>query len=127
MLSPERAADVYGVVFDQDGGIDEPRTADRREKQASARTSDFNLCGERARQDHVWPMAVRRQLATLALSYEQRIRSQLVLNVHHRMMAEGQRVSLARLEQVLEEEAVRLTGARRVVVSEQLIEALGSL
>lgn len=112
MLSRDRAADVYGVVFSTDEGIDESATAERRRKHARAKISDFNICAERERQDKVWPVAVRRQLASLALSHEQGIRSQLVLNIHHRMMTEGRRVEAEMLPQMVDDEAMRLSGKR---------------
>jgi N-methylhydantoinase B len=110
MLSHERAAEVYAVVFDRKGHIDEAATTERRGERAKPLASDFNFCAERDRQERVWPMATRRRLASLALTHEQRIRSQLVGNVHHRMMKEGQLVEPERLQQVIDEEVARLSG-----------------
>jgi len=112
MLSRARAEAAYGVVFDASGKIDEPATTQQRRKRAKTQTEDFNFCAERERQDQVWPMAIRRELSSLALRREQRIRSQLVGKVHHRMMAEGQPVDAERLQQVVAEEAARLSGTR---------------
>lgn len=112
MLSRERAETVYGAVFDQSGGIDEAATAEQRGKRAKTKKAPFNLCAERERQDKIWPTAARRQLASLALSYDQRIRSQLVLNIHHRMMSAGRCVEPEGLPQIVEDEAARLSGSR---------------
>jgi N-methylhydantoinase B len=112
MLSRERAAEVYAVVFDETGHIDEAATTRRRRERAKPITTDFNFCAERERQDRVWPVATRRQLASLAMSFEPRVRSQLVGNVHHRMMAEGKLVEPERLQQVVDEEVARLSGRR---------------
>ncbi len=108
MLSPERATDVYAVVFDRDGKIDEVATADRRRERASGKTGDFNFCTERERQNRVWSQDARRKLASRALTYEQRIRSQLVDRVHNRLLAKGEWVDAVKLDQVIVEEAGRL-------------------
>lgn len=115
MLSHERAAEVYAVVFDENGHIDEAATTAQRRQRVKTKTADFNFCAERERHDRVWPLATRRQLASLALTFEQRIRSQLVGNVHRRMMAEGKLVQPERLQQVVDEEATRLSGGRQRV------------
>jgi N-methylhydantoinase B len=111
MLSRERAQEVYAVAFDESGRVDEAATTARRRQRVRTKPADFNLCAERERQDRVWPMAARRQLASMALSLERRIRSQLVINVHHRMMAEGRLVEPEMLQQVVDEEVARLSGA----------------
>ncbi len=108
MLSPERAADVYAVVFDRDGKIDQSATAERRRERGNRRSGDFNFCIERQRHDQVWSPQPRRQLASRALTYEQRIRSQLVDRVHHRLLAKGEGVDAEKLDQVIAEEAGRL-------------------
>ncbi|WP_117196375.1 hydantoinase B/oxoprolinase family protein [Rhizobium terrae] len=112
MLSHERAAQAYAVVFGEDGHIDEAATAAQRNKRAKVRLADFNFCAERERQDHVWPLAIRRQLASMALSYDQRIRSQLVGNVHRQMMAAGKTVDPDILRKVVEAEAAYLSGIK---------------
>ncbi|MGV1832909.1 hydantoinase B/oxoprolinase family protein [Agrobacterium vitis] len=108
MLSPERAAEVYAVVFDRDGKIDEAATAERRRERGNRKPGDFNFCIERQRQDQVWSQQTRRELASRALIYEQRIRSQLVDRVHHRLLAKGELVDAEKLGQVIAEEAGRL-------------------
>jgi N-methylhydantoinase B len=112
MLSRERAAEVYAVVFDENGRIDKTATASKRSGRAKAKTANFDFCAERQRHDRVWPLAARRQLASLALSYEQRIRSQLVLKIHHRMLAEGQLVEPEGLGKIVGEEVARLSGTK---------------
>ncbi|NSY46752.1 hydantoinase B/oxoprolinase family protein [Agrobacterium tumefaciens] len=108
MLSPERAADVYAVVFDRDSKIDEAATAEHRRERANRKSDDFNFCIVRQRQDQVWSQQTRKELASRALTYEQRIRSQLVDRVHHRLLAKGERVDAGKLDQVIAEEAGRL-------------------
>lgn len=110
MLSRERASEVYAVIFDENECIDEAATAAQRSKRAKAIADDFNFCAERVRHDKVWPSAIRKQLATLALSQDQRIRSQLVGRIHHRMLAEGNPVELEQLQQVVDEEVAHLSG-----------------
>ncbi|KGE01552.1 MULTISPECIES: hydantoinase B/oxoprolinase family protein [Rhizobium/Agrobacterium group] len=112
MLSPERAAEAYAVVLDENGCIDEAATAVQRSKRIRARQADFTFCAERERQDRVWPLAIRRQLASMALSYDQRIGSQLVGNVHRRMLAAGETVDPETLQKVVEAEAARLSGTK---------------
>lgn len=56
----------------------------------------------------MWSQQTRRELASRALTYEQRIRSQLVDRVHHRLLAKGERVDAVKLDQVIAEEAGRL-------------------
>ncbi|MBY5760143.1 hydantoinase B/oxoprolinase family protein [Rhizobium leguminosarum] len=110
MLSPERAADVYAVVFDRDGHIDMAATAKQRRERANRDFVDFNFCAERERHDQVWSQEARRQLASLALTYEQRVRSELVSRVHHRMLGEGRPVDAATLHETTNHEAGRLSG-----------------
>jgi N-methylhydantoinase B len=110
MLSRKRATEVYAVIFDETGRIDEAATAGQRRRRVKAKTAEFNFCAERERHDRVWPLATRRQLASLALSFEPRIRSQLVDNVHHRMMREGRLVESDTLRRVVDEELARLSG-----------------
>lgn len=112
MLSRDRAAQAYAVVFDDRGDIDEAKTKKQRQERARAAAGDFNFCGERKRHDAVWPMAARRALASHALTCEQRIRSQVVTNLHQRMMEQGGLVDTERLRQVVDEEVGRLTGPR---------------
>lgn len=109
MLSQERAAEAYAVVFNASGRIDEAATTAQRRKRARPKAADFEFCAERERHDRVWPLAVRRQLASLAMPFEQRFRSQLVGDIHHRMLAEGKRVEPEKLRQVVDEEMTRLT------------------
>ncbi len=70
MLSTERASQVYAVVFDEHGQIDEVATAARRRERTRADTPEFTFCDERLRQDQVWPQDMRRQLAAMALTYD---------------------------------------------------------
>lgn len=115
MLSLKRAEDAYAVVFNPDGTIDAGATSEMRDKvrQACA-TADFSLCAERQRHDHVWGMDVRRELAALALGQNSRVRSQLVLSVHNRLLAEGKPVDLERMRCALDEEVARLDGRSTV-------------
>ncbi|TIP00451.1 MAG: hydantoinase B/oxoprolinase family protein [Mesorhizobium sp.] len=113
MLSPKRAAEVYALVFERNGHIDEAGTAEKRRERAKLKLADFHFCAERERQDQIWPSAARRELASLALTFEQRIRSQLVGNVHHRMLAEGNPVDAAKLHQAVDEEYASLSGTER--------------
>ncbi|WP_129544587.1 hydantoinase B/oxoprolinase family protein [Serratia sp. 1D1416] len=112
MLSPERATAAYAIVFDQDGHIDAIATAKQRCERGKRTFTDFNFCSERERQDRVWPSATRQELASLVLTFEQRFRSQLVENVHHRMLAEGKTVEKNNLNQVVCEEYARLSGVK---------------
>ena len=116
MLSTERASQVYAVVFDEHGQIDEVATAARRRERTSADTPEFTFCVERLRQDQVWPQDMRRQLAAMALTYDQRIRSQLVGTVHHRMMNDGHQVDTKIIQQMVDDEAANMTGVRRLSV-----------
>lgn len=113
MLSPERASQVYAIVFDEHGQIDEVATAARRRERTKADTPEFTFCDERLRQDQVWPQDMRRQLAAMALTYDQRIRSQLVGTVHHRMMNDGHQVDTKIIRQMVDDEAENMTGVRR--------------
>ncbi len=76
--------------------------------------SIFNLCDERKRHDHVWPMEIRKELSHLAMTQELRTRSQLVTRIHNRLLAEGQTVDAARLRAVFEEEVDRLAGRVKI-------------
>jgi N-methylhydantoinase B len=116
MLSTERASQVYAVVFDEHGQIDEVATAARRRERTRADTPEFTFCDERLRQDQVWPQDMRRQLAAMALTYDQRIRSQLVGTVHHRMMNDGHQVDTKIIQQMVDDEAANMTGVRRLSV-----------
>lgn len=113
MLTPDRAAEVYAVAFTAEGSIDEGATAAERLRRASDHIVEFSFCSERERHDTVWPMASRRKLAELAMLYEQRIRSQLVGNIHRRKMDEGERVSAECVAALVEREAERLGGQTR--------------
>lgn len=113
MLSRERAAEAYAVIFDADGNINEPATFAERERKREHELADFNFCDERKRHDRVWPLPMRRQLACLALTFEQRIRSQLVANVHSQLLNEGSQVKPDRLKEVVDSEAMRLSGKLR--------------
>ncbi|CAH1656972.1 hydantoinase B/oxoprolinase family protein [Chelatococcus asaccharovorans] len=112
MLSRERAADVYAVVFDAQGRIDQARTEMKRKERRKSDVPDFNFCAERKRQDHVWAMPARRKLASMALAFDLRIRSQLVANIHKRMLAAGITVDDDMLQLIVSEEAARLSGHR---------------
>jgi len=112
MLSRERAAEAYAVVFDASGRIDESATAAQRRKRGETNTTDFNFCAERERHDRVWPSARRRELASLALSREQRSRSQIVGNIHQRLLEVGDVITSDRLREIVDAEAARLAGVR---------------
>ncbi|WP_159592433.1 hydantoinase B/oxoprolinase family protein [Chelativorans xinjiangense] len=113
MLSRARAAEVYAVMFDQEGRVDEEATYAARNRRARPALDDFSFCDERARHDRAWPMATRKQLASMALSLDPRIRSQVVGKVHQRMLCEGKAVAPEALQAVMEEEAALLSGFRR--------------
>lgn len=110
MLSQDRARDVYGVVFDTNGNIDGDATAENRRAQRKNASADFTFCSERQRHDHVWPLPVRRELASMAMSYEQRIRSQLVGNIHNKMLSQGAVVDKENLRRIVREDGERLSG-----------------
>lgn len=110
MLSRERASEVYAIVFDDGGHIDASATIAERQRRASPDPAAFNFCAERQRHDAAWPMAQRRKLASLALSLDQSIRSQLVGNLHDRILAQGAPVDALTLPQLVAEEAGRLSG-----------------
>lgn len=112
LLSKERAAKAYAVVFGGDGEIDAEATTKSREKVKATRDDlpVFHFCDERKRHDHVWPMDVRAKLSTLAMTKEKRIRSKLVGAIHNRMLAQGQRVDGDGIECLLDEEVSRLSG-----------------
>lgn len=109
MLSPQRATEVYGVIFDTEGNIEEGATREQQRERASADRVEFNFCAERKRHDRVWPIDIRRRLASMALTYDLRIRSQLVGNVHTRLVSEGNSIDEDMLPQIVAEEAVRLS------------------
>lgn len=115
MLSRERAAQVYGVVFDANGLIDDVATQKERASRMQTDVPEFTFCRERQRHDMVWNMAVRRELANAAMTREPRIRSQLVINAHNRMLVQGEPVDDAKLAHILDEEAMRLSGGHQVV------------
>jgi len=56
---------------------------------------------------------MRRELATTALTYDQRICSQLVGTVHHRMMNDGHQVDTTIIRKMVDDEAANMTGIRR--------------
>lgn len=112
MLSPERAADVYAVVFNGEGQIDIDATAARHGEILRHEMTEFSFCQERERQDGVWSPQMRAHLASLALTYELRVRSQLVERVHRRMMATSKPVETETLKRIITEEAARLTGGK---------------
>lgn len=113
MLSRRRAMEVYGIVFGESGEIDEGATEAQRVRGAKGKPVDFKFCAEREQQDRVWPSDLRRQLASLVLIFDLRIRSQLVGNIHQRMMAEGRPVTAENLRQAVNDEASRLSGKIR--------------
>ncbi|MBY5775358.1 hydantoinase B/oxoprolinase family protein [Rhizobium leguminosarum] len=110
MLSRERAEDAYAVVFAENGDVDQNATFALRQRRTKSELPDFSFCNERERHDQVWPFQIRRKLASLALSHEFRIRSQLVGKVHNRLLAVGKPVTIETLTRVVEEEASRLSG-----------------
>lgn len=110
MLSRERAEEVYAVAFGADGDIDVTETAARRRVKVNDTPAEFNFCSERKRHDSVWPLEIRRELASLALTHEQRIRSQLVGNIHNRLLSEGRLVEKERLRVAINEDVARLSG-----------------
>lgn len=122
MLSPERAEQVYGVVFDEAGRIDEAETSARRQQSAKRELANFNFCAERLRHDYVWSISTRRELSSSSMKFELQVRSQLVGNVHRRMMAEGCPVTSQRLQEVVREEATRLS-ARVIHASDSISNA----
>lgn len=109
MLSRERAAQVYAVVFGQDGHIDEQATQQQRLRDSKSDLKEFGFCPERVRQDSVWPMQARRDLASSALALDMRLRSRVVGSVHHRMMSEGMTMDGAAVQRALGEELEQLT------------------
>lgn len=113
MLSRERASAVYKVVFDTAGVIDEAATAELRKPIEPLEGQTFRFDAERQRHDLVWSMEARRRLSSLAMAGEQRLRTQLVGNVHNRLLKAGQPVDIAALEQAVEDEIANLTGVRR--------------
>ena len=111
MLSRERAANVYGVIFDSFGRVDFSASETRRGNLKAEFNPEFSFCAERERKDRVWPEAARRKLASEALSLDLRVRSPLVESIHNRMMIEGKRVDQALVAQLVNEESGRLTGS----------------
>lgn len=112
MLSAERAAEVYTVVVDHVGRIDKTATIQRRKLRPSPPTADFQFCEERQLHDLAWSETMRRELATLALTFELRIRSQLVERVHHRLVKAGVPVDASLLRETINEEAARLSDVK---------------
>ncbi|WP_421951685.1 hydantoinase B/oxoprolinase family protein [Pelagibacterium sp.] len=112
MLSRARATEAYAIIFDDNGFINEAATEAEREERKGVTLPDFAFCAERQRHDMAWDVEDRRKLATFALTCEQRIRSQLVLNVHGRMVDEGRRIEPDRLQRIIDEEVSRLSGGR---------------
>lgn len=112
MLTHDRAAAVYAIVFDDQGKIDEAATLALRNRRLRGRTADFSFCAERERHDAVWPIEPRRHLATLAMACDQRIRSTLVGRVHNRLLSEGGIVDSNRLQEAVAEEVEQLSGVR---------------
>lgn len=110
MLSVDRARESYGVVFDECGGVDEAATNGERSRRTGTTKDQFAFCAERQRHDNVWDLPTRRYLANFALSCEPRIRSQLVLRVHNRMLDRGVPVEMSDLEEVLFQEVAFLAG-----------------
>lgn len=111
MLSRKRAAEVYGVAFDDAGHIDPRATQEQRSRRFSGNCEEFTFCTERVRQDQVWPVAARRELASSALELDFRVRSKLVASVHDRMMLEGRPMDGKSVKRVLEEEIEKLAGS----------------
>ncbi len=112
MLSTERAAEVYAVAIDQNGRIDDTATIQQRKLRPYRPTADFQFCEERQLHDLAWNETMRRELATLALTFELRIRSQLVERVHHRLVEAGVPVDASLLRETINEEAARLSGVK---------------
>lgn len=109
MLSRERAEAVYAVVFDQSGVVDEAATRTARSMGRQSGTTEFTFCAERQRHDEVWPTPTRKQLASMALLLEQRGRSQLVGNIHGRMLHRGRQVAITELAELVDQEAAVLS------------------
>ncbi|MDQ7774990.1 MAG: hydantoinase B/oxoprolinase family protein [Paracoccus aminovorans] len=104
MLSKDRAAEVFGIVFAADGSIDAQATATARQGRTGVGQPMFSFCDERHRQDQVWPTELRRKLASRALDFDLRNRSKLVGGVHRRMMDQGRPVDEALLEDAIGQE-----------------------
>lgn len=116
MLSKKRATDVYAVVFDRNGVLDEASSLAARQKRGRVSAQDFHFCDERQRHDRVWPLAMRRRLASMALACEPGIRSQLVGVLHRRLLSEGRAPDEQTLDRVVREEVEQLTGQSRAIL-----------
>ncbi|MCJ9671593.1 MULTISPECIES: hypothetical protein [unclassified Neorhizobium] len=112
MLSRERAELIYCVAFGPQGHIDAVATAERQKKRRGHYAPDFKFCNERERHDKAWPQRSRRELASLALTHELRIRSQLVERVHHRLVDAVASVDQETLLRTIGEEPARLSGVK---------------
>jgi N-methylhydantoinase B len=112
MLSVDRAAAVYGAVCDESGHLDRAATSAERGKRTKSKLAEFALGDAREREDQIWPLAMRQQLASRALTFEQSLRSPLVDRVHKRMVTQGQGVTPEILNLAIEEELAALSGAR---------------
>ena len=99
LLSRDKAARDYGVVFGGDG-IDAEATEARRGEMRAERAAPaaFEFGPEREEHDRVWPPAIRAELARAAMKMPASLRHNLLSDIRARMNEAGETVSEASLE-----------------------------
>ncbi len=112
LLSLEKAARDYGVVFDGDE-VDPKASEAARAKLRDARgePSRFNFGPEREAADKVWPPEMRAALAEAVLEEAAEARPHLLSAVRDKLMATGVTVDRASLAAALAGELALLRGA----------------
>lgn len=119
LLSPGKAAEDFGIVFDAGGSIDAEATQSNRDRLrhagvGSEDVSGFHFCAERKAQDAIWKQPIRRELATRAQSYDLLSRTRLVDAIHRSMVADGVEVTSDMVVEALGRQAEKI-GARQAV------------
>ena len=112
LLTKDRAAADYGVVFDASCEVDTAATRSMREGMAAERPvlRSVCICGQRSQYQHVWPASVRQELARAVLREEVSIRAQLFQRVHRRFLEAAAPVSADCLAACLEAERRNIEG-----------------
>ena len=113
LLSRDKAAADYGVVFDENG-IDSEATTARRNKLRATRKapSAFEFGPEREEHDRIWPPAIRAELAQAAMGIPASLRYPMLTDIRAQMNEAGETVTEASLKAALADWVARHGGTR---------------
>ncbi len=124
LLSRDKAARDYGVIFSADG-IDAEATEARRDEMRAERTAPaaFEFGPEREEHDRIWPPAIRAELAQAAMRMPASLRYNLLSDIRARMNEAGERVSEASLEAAIADWIARHGGTRADLIETPIGQA----